>query len=250
VPGRRSWRAASSLPPSTAVPLVAFDLHEGTQLWKLATPGSRARTFGRRFGLSALAEGLVIAWMDAPNPEDGSFLFAVDPSTGAVVWRRAFQGPPGNVVAFGGRIFGCTGSVHFGVDARTGRRLGSSGGLCDYAPVGGPSPFGIVSHGSGGIVAVDLADLHELWRVSVPADGTPNAVTDHGVVYVPSKDSSGRTTGGVRALAADTGKQLWRIDIDGGVSDRPALAGKMLIVAGDLTCRTDPCGGAIYAIRR
>jgi outer membrane protein assembly factor BamB len=233
-------------------PLVGRDLHDGRQLWKLDSPPMRLPRFKRRFETPVLASGLLIAWTEAPNPQDGSALFAIHPSTGAVLWTRSFPNLPEGVVRLGGRIVFCAGYNRFSLDVRTGRTLGRDDKRCFYRKVPGLSHIGI-SSGYDGIAAVDLADTHELWRKPLPVDLTygARAIADGSVVYVPSTDAFARSaTGSVRAFDAKTGRQLWRVDVDGGVTARPAVTDNALVVASAVDCRTTPCGATIYAIRR
>ncbi len=91
--------------------------------------------------------------------------------------------------------------------------------------IGGGSEFGSDADGSGSIVAIDFVSGAERWRFPTesPAATTP-AVID-GIVYASD------TGGGLYALAAETGDELWRADLQGGWSSAPVYANQTLFIA-------------------
>jgi hypothetical protein len=85
-----------------------------------------------------------------------------------------------------------------------------------------------------------------LWRAPLLVDPAHTAGWGN-TVYAPYGYAS---TAGVLALDAGTGREKWRVDIDGGVSTRPAFAGDLLVVASGLDCRGHPCVTRLYGLRR
>jgi outer membrane protein assembly factor BamB len=221
--------------------LVGLELRSGRRIW--SRPSSRFAT------TLAAADGVVAAV--ATTASGRSRLIAVDPSTGATRWTRRLPLPATALAAAGHRLVVCAGSRRLELDARSGRAVASGGRCGSSLPV--LPRLALEARGPHGLAAVDPTDDRELWRVFLPgfAPGGPRAVGSRSVVYVPWKDeTTSPVTGGVGAFDAATGGERWRVDLGGGVSARPVLAGDTVVVAGDVDCSTEPCSAAIYALRR
>jgi outer membrane protein assembly factor BamB len=220
--------------------LVGLDLRNGVRLWSRSGPHVETMVFA--------AGAVVTATTSAP-----SVLGAVAPTSGKLRWRRRFPLPPRALVAAGGRIVVCEGGSRLVLDGRTGRTVGAAELPCSYSSVPGAPKLALDRRGPGGVIAVDPVDGRELWRVFELrfAPGDLRAVSSGAAVYLPWKDETTTpVTGGVEAYDAATGAALWRVDLTGGVSRRPAVAGGTLVVAGDLDCSSQPCTAAVYGLRR
>jgi outer membrane protein assembly factor BamB len=244
------------VPSGDPGPLVALDLRNGRQLWAVTAPyrtRNPARAFERRFATPLIVDGLAIAWTDAPNPRDGGRLLGIDLRSGKVVWRHRFAQGMTGVTLLGGQVVGCSNYRRFTIAALDGRIVRTDGEHCAYNQVPGRPRIGLVDFGSEGVVAVDLARAQELWRVPLRVDSAlgARAVGRGTALYVPSENEfTDPPTGGLRAIDAGTGREVWRVDIDGGVSARPALAGGLVFVASGLDCRDANCVSRVYALRR
>jgi outer membrane protein assembly factor BamB len=147
----------------------------------------------------------------------GSNVYALNRSTGKVIWRHAFNKPSvgPNGVAYGyGRIYGNTESNAFALDASTGKLLWSrklirnSNEGIDVAPqvydntvlvstVPGNTSSFYKGNGLGVVWALDPATGKPKWHFNTVADGAklwghPKVNSGGGIWYPPAVDGQGR----------------------------------------------------------
>jgi polyvinyl alcohol dehydrogenase (cytochrome) len=134
--------------------------------------------------------------------------WALDPSTGNVVWSKLVG--PGTA----------EGGIQWGT-AYDGKRI--------YVPIADPPPFSVPyvlangeSDAGGSWAALNPATGAFDWQVATPADapamGPPSET--HGIVFVGDMSSSGPN---IFALEAATGRQLWSFAAEGDVNSAPAI---------------------------
>jgi outer membrane protein assembly factor BamB len=161
---------------------------------------------------------------------DGS-MHAVNPSTGARVWRSEHRGKiRGTAVIIGDRVvFGTFAGPVVALDRRTGERLWeklASGPV--VTSVGGVGDRVIVGSRYGVLQALDAATGAFAWRVQLwgsSAEGEPLAA-DGSLFYIGASDLRR-----VSLMDAKDGRVLWRTDVYGWAWPRPAISGQTLFVS-------------------
>ena len=136
-----------------------------------------------RFSKSATAFGAitanpVIAGDTVYVQDSSSSVYALDARTGALRWKRTFAAPndgPNGLTVVGGRLYAATDTTAFALDAATGKRLWGH----------------------------RLVNRYEQFVAIAP-------VVDRGRVYYSTQGFPPGGRGAVYALAAATGRLLWR----------------------------------------
>ena len=219
--------------------------HDGSERW--------SRDFGRYvsqhgFGTSPiLVDGLLILLnsQDAqelpPGVEPGQdSMIALEITTGQVAWqvelptKRVCYGVPcvRKTADATELICSTTGQGMFALNAKSGELLWSHDcfrqRVCSSAVLSGNILLG--THGSGGgrdnlLVAFDVDQRKELFRINRFAPYVPTPVVDNGFVFLWSD------TGIVTCIELKSGSQVWNKRIGGDYSGSPVILGDKLINA-------------------
>ena len=218
----------------------AVSVRDGRQRWLL--PGLKSTSGVVGTGSAAVGDGVVVF------PFASRQLVAVNQAKGDLVWASAVAGQRrGRAVAYIDDIAGdpviAAGTVYAGtssgrmaaISARTGERLWDAAEGTMGAPlVVGGSVF-VVSD-EGRLVRLDARSGETIWAAALGLFTRDNprrqkAVTAHygpvlagGSIVVASSD------GTVRRFAADSGAEIGRFDVQGGITAPPALAGGAMYV--------------------
>ncbi|HJQ67606.1 MAG TPA: PQQ-binding-like beta-propeller repeat protein [Blastocatellia bacterium] len=194
---------------------------DGKQVWK-SSLGKIAKG-GMGPGTSpVLYENLLILQCDQEYGE-GSFIAAVDKSTGKQVWRVA----------------------------RNHRRSWATPLL---VKTGGRTE--LVAAGAESVIAYDPATGKELWRApGVESNSIPSPVTGHDMVFVSAGSEAKRALAirlGGSGNLTDTAHIVWRYDKGTAYVPSPILYGDYLYLmtdAGAITCLEAKTGKAVYQAR-
>jgi len=233
--------------------LHALDAASGKERWQLATGKPLPFPWGHESG---------DVWTSSPTVAGGELLFggadgvlyAVNPTTGAVLWRARTDGRIRSAPAVEGtRVFiGAFDGRVYAFDLASGRRLwryDTEGASLESAKFGfdrrsiqsSPSVAGglvFVGARDGFLYALDAASGALRWRADHKiswVNSSPAVV--NGVVYAGSSDGHF-----VQAVQAASGKELWRASTVGTVWSSPAVTDRY-VYWGDGS-------GRIYAVDR
>lgn len=217
--------------------LVSATGSNGATLWQTDLTPASDRADDASGGGLALGGGLVFATTGF------SELVALDPASGAAVWRQKFDAAPAGAPAYAdGRVYVTArdGSA-WGLSATDGKVLWTLPGQPGSGVTGGTSPAVdgrqvIFPFSSGLMIAADKTSGQGLWNAYVAGqrqgrayasvrDVTGDPVIAGGVVYAAT--SSGR----IVAVNADTGLPVWSAG-EGAVSP-PLVAGGSVFVVND-----------------
>lgn len=217
--------------------LVSATGTNGATLWQTDLTPATDRADDASGGGLAAGGGMVFATTGFGE------LVALDPSSGAVVWRQKFDAAPAGAPAFAdGRVYVTArdGSA-WGISSTDGKVLWSLPGQPGSGVTGGTSPAVdgrqvIFPFSSGLMIAADKASGQGLWNAFVAGerqgrayasvrDVTGDPVIAGGMVYAAT--SSGR----IVAVNADTGLPVWSAG-EGAVS-APLVAGGSVFVVND-----------------
>lgn len=223
----------------------------GATLWQTDLTPAGERSDDASGGGLAFGEGLVFAATGFGE------LVALDPASGAVVWRQKFDAAAAGAPAVsGGQVYltARDGSA-WSVRARDGKVAWTLPGTPGSGITGGTSPAVdgrqvIFPFATGLLVAVDKSNAQNLWTAFVAGerqgrayaairDVTGDPVISGGMVYAAT--SSGR----IAAINADTGKQIWSAG-EGAVSAPLVVGGSVFVVNDeDQLVRLDAKDGAV-----
>ncbi len=182
------------------------------QLWRFSLPSGSAS--------GAVIDGDVAITVGTET------VSAVDLVTGEQAWRIPRAGGPISMPAL---------ATSEGADVLLYVEGSSSG--AGAAASASPSPNGSASASSSppesegtasvsDLVAVDLADRHELWRLPLSAQSRSGVSVDGGTAFVGADD------GTVTAVSVETGATAWTAEAIGRIQSPPAVAdGKVYVVA-------------------
>lgn len=218
--------------------LVAATGTNGAPLWQADLTPSADRSGDASGGGLAAGEGLVFATTGFGE------LVALNPASGAVVWRQRFDAAVGGAPAVAeGRVY---------VVARDGSAwaVRASDGKVEWSLPGTPSASGVMGvsapavdarqvifpFSSGQMIAVDKAAGTGLWSSYVAgqrrgrayasiSDLTGDPVIADGTVY------AGTSAGRLAAVNADTGQTIW--SVRDGATSPVAVAGGALFLVND-----------------
>ena len=186
----------------------------GMLLWSYYTGGS-----------SPAVSGGVVYVGSTYNP-----LFALDASTGDLLWRYETGGSVVSSPAVSGGVVyvGSRDDYLFALDASTGDllwRYETGGSVVSSPAVSG----GVVYVGSRDdyLFALDASTGDLLWRYETGDDVRSSPAVSGGVVYVGSTDNR------LYALDASTGDLLWRYETGDDVRSSPAVSGGVVYVGSD-----------------
>ena len=230
----------------------------GDSGWALGRAGGAAAAAGLVFGVSNEG-GLCTSWpppdcpSPSPSPGGGScFAFAINASTGGVVWRAPTGGPGGGgMLAAGAFIAGAWTGNLTSFDARTGsvRWSADLGGEIESHPALGPGGDVVFASAeeSRALYALDRATGRELWRYTGAGEelnGSPSVTLD--TVFVGSNDHF------LHAVDRTTGAFKFKIKTCANVFSSAAIAddGMAYIACNTETGPTwnETGVGAVYAI--
>lgn len=161
-----------------------------------------AYTVGLPVGPS-LSRGVLLAGSDS------GFLYALDATTGQLVWsRQLWNMAMVNPLVVGDTVYATTGNPYYNF-AQTLRF--ASGERATRGP------------GLNGLYALDLATGAERWHFFTPGQNMPTPVVAAGVVYFASGD------GFAYAVDAPSGKLRWKADVQGsdGMSSPLLVDGRL-----------------------
>jgi outer membrane protein assembly factor BamB len=186
-----------------------------------------------------VAGGVAYAGFAAKSNTTGG-VTALNPATGGVLWTYAF-GPvadtTGTLAVVDGVVYATTGDGEiFALSAANGTKRYQVNGFGEFGAgtigVANGLVYAGVDDQKGTVVAVNVASGKTLWRqVLGSAQYSPYLVSVNGVVFAGltrSLQSSGPDGGGLYALNAATGKQLWSVPVNGGVNAGPVAAGDVI----------------------
>lgn len=148
-------------------------------------------------------------------------VYGVDLDTGEVVWEVTRRGGPLSVPAIGeaagARILVYLEGPEERVEAPS------------PTPTPSPSPAGGGDQEQSALVALDLADRSERWRVALGAVARGGVTIDSDTAYV------GDQAGVVHAIALDDGSERWTSQV-GGLADIPIAvgAGRVYVISRDV----------------
>lgn len=221
--------AYSDPAPATSDAILALDLAIGKILWSRQLtendaynsacfqadqsncPKSRGKDFD--FGSSPILVGLPGGRRALIAPQKSGVVYALDPDhEGKTLWQmRLGDGGP-------------LGGIEWGAAADTDTQiLYAALSDCNWKPIewmeagAKKSGFGLDPAKGGGMFALHLADGHQVWHTSPPA----NACENHAmcspaqlaaVSAIPGAVFSGALDGHLRAYSADDGRILWDFD--------------------------------------
>lgn len=212
--------------------VAAISLADGAEVWRVP--------IGAGTDTPTYADGTLYVSLvtDSETGNSGGVVIALDAASGAERWRMptgAFGGT--SPVVVDGVVYAGGDQELFAFDAATGAELWRY--ALDAAPcVCNPRPAavadGVVYVVPGGmqqatLFAVDAATGTELWRYDGQL-GDARRFTDpvvaNGQVYVSEGEMMLARGGRFVALAADTGAEIWALDLD--LSAPPAVTGDTL----------------------
>jgi alcohol dehydrogenase (cytochrome c) len=169
-----AWPLANGdLAGHRAAPVRRLDAAHVRVLWRFHLPRSRA-------GFGSITSNPVLAGRAVYLQDSSSSVYALDAGTGALRWKHRFAAPndgPNGVAVAGSRVYAATDTTAFALDARTGRLLWTR----------------------------RLVNRFEQFIGIAP-------VADRGRVYLSTQGFPRGGRGALYALAAGTGKVLWRFD--------------------------------------
>lgn len=155
------------------------------------------------------------------------FIFALDPSTGDLVWEFAVQDRAWIAPAIaGGIVYARSDDGNlYALDAATGAELWSATiGWNNETSSPAVADDAVYVGGADGIVyALDAATGEELWQVQTPGIIAGSAALVDGMVIIGSQQP--RASGALYALDGTTGDEVWRVVIDEGLGSSASVAG-------------------------
>jgi outer membrane protein assembly factor BamB len=230
--GAQAWRRTTTSEENSGLTMIrnslivagdngpfALAAANGRQLWNFATDDLPPML---------AAGGVAYAGFAARSNTTGG-VTALAPAAGTVLWSFQF-GPvsdvAGALAVAGGVVYVTTtdGEI-FALSTADGskrQRVDGFGafGAGTIAVIDGVVYAG-VDDKKGTVVAVDVASGKTRWRHALgPAEFAPAPVSANGVILAGLPDG-----GGLYALNAVTGKQLWSAPVNGGVNAGPVVAG-------------------------
>ena len=206
--------------------VFCVDAEKGEELWRFKTAGQTESS-------PTVAHGKVYA--GAGN--DG--VYCLDAKSGAKLWRY----PPDQVgiktqVAYQGRLLRFCGGM-----AVVGNRLYCGSGVDRNIK-------GDNDKGETALLCLDAANGKLLWKASAPYPVWSTPVVKDGDVYVTSGNGDvfsdaplpDKPGGALQCFDAQTGKEKWRIDVDNGIIETPAVDAHRIYFG----CRD----GNVYCVNR
>lgn len=229
--GRERWRLTARVPPAAG--LVADEervFMVGTDAAVravVAETGAVAWTFPLAKGPLANAPAPVFAGGSLVVAGEET-LFALEPQSGKVKWKRPLPKPVG-LLAAGARVLALTNSGTLtAFDESDGkvawtRELGAavSSGLSFAA---GALWVGL---GDGALLQLDAADGHEVWRVLLPAPLRSAVAEARGLLLVPTGGREGKLV----ALRPGQAKPAFELRVDSPLRTQPVMLGETLVFA-------------------
>ena len=227
--------------------IYAFDLTSGEQRWKIE-PGTLGGTIA--VGSSpAFHDGTLYFIVEYGSPSSGA-LWAVDPVTGDTewsdqrIWGQSHPSPTidretGHILAGSndGVVYAWTyPDLEFDWEYQAGPEGGPTGrekgggefnlGAQIKGTVAAYQGRGYVGSWDNYLHCIDLSDGSGIWRFDTGWSNMSNPAVDPevGVVY------TGSDTGGVWALDAESGEQLWSYDVGGRVIGALSITAQTLLV--------------------
>lgn len=203
---------------NTELSLVAYDLVEGTSLWR--------RDYG-----DLEASPLLRAQKVYVGNTAGTF-FCVDPATGDQVWKYELpenarqKGIRSSAAAIGNTIaFGAEDGFLYALDAETGSRRWryNTGGSIVASPciAGGNAVIGNLN---GIVSAVDSMTGESRWKFAAGASIYASPSYAEGRIFI------GTTGGMMYALDAVSGTRLWNTDLGSVINSGAPIVGDILYV--------------------
>jgi outer membrane protein assembly factor BamB len=240
--GRQIWRRTTTsqingrLMVSGSSVVVAGDTgpfalaaKDGTQLWHV-TQDSETPLLA--------TGGVAYAGFAAKSNTTGG-VTALDPATGNVLWTFEF-GPvadgTGTLAVAGGVVYATSSNGEiFALSAANGTKRQRVSGFGQFGAgtivVDNDVVYAGLEDQKGTVVAVSLASGKAQWRRALGSTSalfSPYLVGGNGVLFaglLRSLAASGPDGGGLYALNAATGEQLWSVPVNGGVNAGPVAAG-------------------------
>jgi outer membrane protein assembly factor BamB len=246
--------AAGSSPQSADPCSIVADSSDGEIFGVDPATGARMWSYD---GAGLISSQPVASGKEVIFAGDGGTLTALDGCTGTPLWSMgtAYSGPAQTPLAvpdvelpdgaIGTLIIGCFGDVTAAFDEATGGQVWSH---TDPAPCDGSAAYGtlaktrLVYAAGSEIVELNASNGEEVWSRPIAAPGLggvavnfKKTVTRKGVLKLsPLSLIVADEAGGVLALSAKNGKQLWSTAGAGTIEDAsPAVANGVVYVAGD-----------------
>ena len=208
--------------------LYALNASTGAMLWSFAA----VNAYGGLYSSPAVVNGVV--YVGSTETPSGSgwagHVYALDGSTGAMLWTFAAGEAPGwpavpNVAVANGVVYAGSGDGNlYALNASTGAKLWSyaTGGRVQ-APA---AANGVVYVGSSdhNVYALNASTGAKLWSYATGGFVETSPAVANGVVYVGSDDHN------VYALNASTGAKLWSYATGAPVPSSPAVANGVVYV--------------------
>jgi len=253
--GEFLWQTQIAKDPSHSLPLVvegkifvgddsgtlnALDANSGKILWQKNLVGN-----GEIHSSPAYADGLIFVGTEGDaryqeRPQNPSSMFALNPSTGEIVWQFPIDYVPDRVnlihaapaVSEGIVYFGSENGWFYALRAKDGNLIWKKELATGRDMVGTSAAAGLgygkvfVSLWSGKFLALDQKTGETVWEFSYEGNGT-----DSSPVVADGQVCLGAHEGYFYCLNAETGKVLWQEKLGGPSA---ALADGILIVPNSL----------------
>jgi outer membrane protein assembly factor BamB len=225
--------------------VVALDAATGIERWQFPI-GSVVDSYGAAVtatdGTVYVTTGLGSVF--ALNESDGAphWLFQVDGDVDMSQLALSYPAISNGIVYFSG------GSVLYALNAESGEELWSIEADDETEALGMPSVVdGLVYVGGEyAIYAVDAQTGDEQWVTDIDSTGGAELAVANGVVFATGGHDVDLTSDGyVAAFAADTGNQIWRLDLEGFLS-APTVVGDVLYVGAGNLLALSPADGSTY----